>query len=92
MNCGGAVHRLLGPGVPATVEYKVPGKGSQAAGGPSHDTVALMEAVEKFIPTMDTLKLTLCAVDQIHPYGPCWQPRDRSDVGTVVVLTRWMFR
>eukprot|EP00245_Coleochaete_scutata_P007543 TRINITY_DN22995_c0_g1_i1.p1 TRINITY_DN22995_c0_g1~~TRINITY_DN22995_c0_g1_i1.p1 ORF type:complete len:230 (-),score=52.33 TRINITY_DN22995_c0_g1_i1:523-1161(-) len=59
MDCPAAVHRLK-VGVPATMEHKL--------SAPSkNDAVAVAETVQHYITTMDSLKLNMVAVDQVHP-------------------------
>lgn len=60
MDCPGAVNRLLVSGVPATVEHK-------SAGSEDNMAVAVAETVQHYITTMDSLKLNMVAVDQVHP-------------------------
>ncbi|CAN1284376.1 Vacuolar protein sorting-associated protein 28 homolog 2 [Linum perenne] len=55
MDCPAAINRLVTSGVPATVEHRA----TVAA------TVA--ECVQNFITAMDSLKLNMVAVDQVHP-------------------------
>lgn len=56
MYCPSAFNRL---GVPATMEHRA------AAAATSAATVA--ECVQHFITAMDSLKLNMVAVDQVHP-------------------------
>eukprot|EP00897_Mesotaenium_endlicherianum_P010550 jgi/Mesen1/9523/ME000637S08966 len=61
MECPAAVNRLLVSGIPATVEHRA---------SSSHDgnmAVAVAETVQHYITAMDSLKLNMVAVDQIHP-------------------------
>eukprot|EP00246_Nothoceros_aenigmaticus_P017068 TRINITY_DN808_c1_g1_i1.p1 TRINITY_DN808_c1_g1~~TRINITY_DN808_c1_g1_i1.p1 ORF type:complete len:214 (+),score=43.70 TRINITY_DN808_c1_g1_i1:84-725(+) len=60
MDCPAAVNRLIVSGIPATVEHK----GSSSDSGTA---VAVAECVQHFITAMDTLKLNMVAVDQVHP-------------------------
>eukprot|EP00271_Cylindrocystis_brebissonii_P002381 TRINITY_DN12975_c0_g1_i1.p1 TRINITY_DN12975_c0_g1~~TRINITY_DN12975_c0_g1_i1.p1 ORF type:complete len:217 (+),score=29.20 TRINITY_DN12975_c0_g1_i1:281-931(+) len=60
MDCPAAVNRLLVSGVPATVEHK-------AASSDDNTAVPVAETVQNFITTMDSLKLNMVAVDQVHP-------------------------
>lgn len=62
--CPAARHRLLEIGVPATVEYM---RGGEASSG-NLQAVAVAQATQHFITTMDALKLGMVAVDQIQPY------------------------
>lgn len=62
MDCPAAVNRLITSGVPATVEHRA---ASYASGNTSAAIVA--ECVQHFITAMDTLKLNMIAVDQVHP-------------------------
>ena len=61
MDCPAAKNRLLVAGVPATVEHKA------ATTEGSNTTVAVAETVQNFITAMDTVKLNMLAVDQVHP-------------------------
>eukprot|EP00270_Netrium_digitus_P000475 TRINITY_DN1052_c0_g1_i1.p1 TRINITY_DN1052_c0_g1~~TRINITY_DN1052_c0_g1_i1.p1 ORF type:complete len:192 (-),score=20.11 TRINITY_DN1052_c0_g1_i1:31-555(-) len=61
MDCPAAINRLLVMGIPATVEHKA---ASSDTGG---SAVAVAETVQHFITSMDSLKLNMVAVDQIHP-------------------------
>lgn len=60
MDCPAAVNRLIVSGIPATVEHK----GSSSDSGTA---VAVAECVQHFITAMDSLKLNMVAVDQVHP-------------------------
>ncbi|ERM99542.1 hypothetical protein AMTRI_Chr10g6040 [Amborella trichopoda] len=60
-DCPAAANRLLVAGVPATVEHR-----SSFASDPS-SAVAVAECVQHFITAMDSLKLNMVAVDQVHP-------------------------
>ncbi|TPX35786.1 hypothetical protein SmJEL517_g01919 [Synchytrium microbalum] len=62
LSCPAAVNRLLEIGVPATVEH---GSGSNSQGMQSAKYVA--ETTQYFITLMDSLNLSMIAVDQIHP-------------------------
>ncbi|XP_068660092.1 vacuolar protein sorting-associated protein 28 homolog 1-like [Aristolochia californica] len=62
MDCPSALNRLLVSGVPATVEHRTSASASTAT---SAATVA--ECVQHFITAMDSLKLNMVAVDQVHP-------------------------
>lgn len=61
IRCPAAERRLLVIGVPATVEHA-------ASTGPSLNSAKhVAEAVQLFITLMDSVKLNMIAVDQIHP-------------------------
>uniref|UniRef100_A0A0C9QX01 Vacuolar protein sorting-associated protein 28 homolog n=1 Tax=Wollemia nobilis TaxID=56998 RepID=A0A0C9QX01_9CONI len=60
MDCPAAVNRLLVSGIPATVEHKAQSSDMGTA-------VAVAECVQHFITAMDSLKLNMMAVDQVHP-------------------------
>eukprot|EP01086_Lenisia_limosa_P000992 TRINITY_DN11777_c0_g1_i1.p1 TRINITY_DN11777_c0_g1~~TRINITY_DN11777_c0_g1_i1.p1 ORF type:complete len:206 (+),score=29.52 TRINITY_DN11777_c0_g1_i1:68-685(+) len=60
LDCPAARNRLLESGVPATVEH-----GGTATTG--NDTRYVAEAVQYFITAMDSLKLNMVAVDELHP-------------------------
>ncbi|GAQ86421.1 Vacuolar protein sorting-associated protein [Klebsormidium nitens] len=62
LECPAAVNRLLQSGLPATVEHgrPVPGEGPSSA-------MAVAETVQHFITAMDSLKLSMVAVDQVYP-------------------------
>jgi len=60
MDCPAALNRLLVSGIPATVEHK-------SASSDSGTAAAVAECVQIFITAMDTLKLNMLAVDQVHP-------------------------
>ena len=62
--CPAAVNRLLIIGVPATVEHAIT-QTLEDHGKASAQHVA--ECVQNFITLMDSLKLNLVAVDQLHP-------------------------
>ncbi|KAJ8478484.1 hypothetical protein OPV22_022211 [Ensete ventricosum] len=55
-----ALNRLLVSGVPATVEHR-------AAASSSSSASAVAECVQYFITAMDSVKLNMVAVDQVHP-------------------------
>ncbi|KAH7291121.1 hypothetical protein KP509_29G001300 [Ceratopteris richardii] len=61
MDCPAALNRLLVSGVPATVEHK------SASSSDSVSAVAVAECVQHYITAMDSLKLNMVAVDQVHP-------------------------
>eukprot|EP00250_Pteridium_aquilinum_P008531 c18020_g1_i1 orf=198-833(+) len=61
MDCPAALNRLLVSGVPATVEHK------GASSSESGSAVAVAECVQHYITSMDSLKLNMVAVDQVHP-------------------------
>ncbi|MBA0867763.1 hypothetical protein Goshw_003758 [Gossypium schwendimanii] len=59
MDCPAALYRLVTSGVPATVEHRrVSTEGTAAF---------VAECVQNFITAMDSLKLNMVAVDQLHP-------------------------
>jgi hypothetical protein len=58
MNCPAAVKRLIEVGVPATIEHSVNVQSSAKN---------VAETVQFFITLMDSLKLNVIAVDEIHP-------------------------
>ncbi|KAG9455049.1 hypothetical protein H6P81_007953 [Aristolochia fimbriata] len=62
LECSAAMNRLLVSGVPATVEHRT---SASAPAAMSAATVA--ECVQHFITAMDSLKLNMVAVDQVHP-------------------------
>ncbi|KAG8385713.1 hypothetical protein BUALT_Bualt03G0073800 [Buddleja alternifolia] len=62
MDCQSALNRLVTSGVPATVEHRAAASMSATT---SAATVA--ECVQNFITAMDSLKLNMVAVDQVHP-------------------------
>eukprot|EP00262_Sarcandra_glabra_P021168 TRINITY_DN877_c0_g1_i1.p1 TRINITY_DN877_c0_g1~~TRINITY_DN877_c0_g1_i1.p1 ORF type:complete len:210 (-),score=22.40 TRINITY_DN877_c0_g1_i1:57-686(-) len=62
MDCPAALNRLIVSGVPATVEHR---SASSSSMNTSAATVA--ECVQNFITAMDSLKLNMVAVDQVHP-------------------------
>ncbi|KAJ3371717.1 Vacuolar protein-sorting-associated protein 28 [Allomyces arbusculus] len=67
LNCPLAANRLLKVGVPATVEH---GGGLGGAGGgrdSGNSAKYVAETVQHFITVMDSVKLGLVAVDQLHP-------------------------
>ncbi|EFJ26622.1 hypothetical protein SELMODRAFT_96490 [Selaginella moellendorffii] len=64
MDCPAAHNRLLVSGIPATVEHKSATSSSFDAGATA---VAVAECVQHYITAMDSLKLNMVAVDQIHP-------------------------
>jgi ESCRT-I complex subunit VPS28 len=62
MDCPAAINRLVTSGVPATVEHRAASSFSSNA---SASIVA--ECVQNYITAMDSLKLNMVAVDEIHP-------------------------
>ena len=62
MDCPAAINRLVISGVPATVEHR-----STAAATSSTSAAAVAECTQNFITAMDSLKLNMLAVDQVHP-------------------------
>jgi ESCRT-I complex subunit VPS28 len=62
MDCPAAMNRLLISGVPATVEHR---SASSTSSNASASIVA--ECVQNYITVMDSLKLNMVAVDELHP-------------------------
>ncbi|KAK9764425.1 Vacuolar protein-sorting-associated protein 28 [Basidiobolus ranarum] len=62
LSCPAAANRLLKIGVPATIEHATSGH------DPSKSAKYVAETVQHFITLMDSLKLNMVAVDQIHPW------------------------
>lgn len=62
MDCPAALNRLLVAGVPATVEHR-----SFSSASTASSAAAVAECVQHFITAMDSLKLNMVAVDQVHP-------------------------
>ncbi|KAK4758901.1 hypothetical protein SAY87_020202 [Trapa incisa] len=62
MDCPAAINRLVVSGVPATVEHRTAATASAAT-----SAAAVAECVQNFITAMDSLKLNMVAVDQVHP-------------------------
>ncbi|THU53936.1 hypothetical protein C4D60_Mb10t19650 [Musa balbisiana] len=57
-----ALNRLLVSGVPATIEHRAAASSSSSA-----SAAAVAECVQNFITVMDSVKLNMVAVDQVHP-------------------------
>ncbi|KAM0937015.1 putative vacuolar protein sorting-associated Vps28 [Dioscorea sansibarensis] len=64
IDCPAALHRLVTAGVPATVEHR---SQSASASGSAASAAVVAECVQHFITAMDSLKLNMVAVDQVHP-------------------------
>lgn len=62
MDCPAAINRLVVSGVPATIEHR-----AAAASSASTSAAIVAECVQNFITAMDSLKLNMVAVDQVHP-------------------------
>ncbi|KAI4296634.1 hypothetical protein L6164_036579 [Bauhinia variegata] len=62
MDCPAAINRLVVSGVPATVEHQ-----AAAADAASTSAAIVAVCVQHFITAMDSLKLNMVAVDQLHP-------------------------
>ncbi|XP_057499908.1 vacuolar protein sorting-associated protein 28 homolog 2-like [Actinidia eriantha] len=62
MDCPAALNRLLTSGVPATVEHR-----AATAMSATTSAATVAECVQNFITAMDSLKLNMVAVDQVHP-------------------------
>lgn len=62
MDCSAALNRLVTSGVPATVEHR-----ASAAMSTVSSAAVVAECVQHFITAMDSLKLNMIAVDQVHP-------------------------
>ncbi|KAL3010982.1 hypothetical protein AAZX31_07G176000 [Glycine max] len=62
MECPAAINRLVVSGVPATVEHR-----ATVAASASTSAAIVAECVQNFITSMDSLKLNMVAVDQVHP-------------------------
>ncbi|KAF6163268.1 hypothetical protein GIB67_025132 [Kingdonia uniflora] len=62
MDCPSALHRLITSGVPATVEHR-----AARAASSTTSAAIVAECVQHFITAMDTLKLNMIAIDQVHP-------------------------
>lgn len=64
LDCPAALNRLLTSGVPATVEHRAASSSSSSA---ASSAAVVAECVQHFITAMDSLKLNMVAVDQVHP-------------------------
>ncbi|KAK1291711.1 hypothetical protein QJS10_CPA05g00736 [Acorus calamus] len=64
LDCPAALNRLLVSGVPATLEHR---PASASGGGGGGAAAAVAECVQHYITAMDSLKLNMVAVDQVHP-------------------------
>lgn len=62
MDCPAALNRLLITGVPATVEHR-----AAVAMGATTSASVVAECVQDFITAMDSLRLNMVTVDQVHP-------------------------
>ncbi|TYG48548.1 hypothetical protein ES288_D10G024300v1 [Gossypium darwinii] len=62
MDCPAAINQLVTSGVPATVEHR-----AAAATSATNSAAIVAECVQNFITAMDSLKLNMVAVDQVHP-------------------------
>ncbi|CAN1284378.1 Vacuolar protein sorting-associated protein 28 homolog 2 [Linum perenne] len=62
MDCPAAINRLVTSGVPATVEHR-----ATVAASSTTSAATVAECVQNFITAMDSLKLNMVAVDQVHP-------------------------
>ncbi|XP_010278372.1 PREDICTED: vacuolar protein sorting-associated protein 28 homolog 2-like [Nelumbo nucifera] len=62
MDCPAALNRLVVSGVPATIEHR-----RAAAASATTSAAIVAECVQHFITAMDSLKLNMVAVDQVHP-------------------------
>ncbi|PSS04756.1 Vacuolar protein sorting-associated protein [Actinidia chinensis var. chinensis] len=62
MDCPAALNRLVTSGVPVTVEHR-----AAAAMSSTTSAAIVAECVQNFIMAMDSLKLNMIAVDQVHP-------------------------
>ncbi|KAJ4833899.1 hypothetical protein Tsubulata_032932 [Turnera subulata] len=62
MDCPAAINRLVTSGVPATVEHR-----AASAASATTSAAIVAECVQNFITAMDSLKLNMVAVDQVHP-------------------------
>lgn len=68
ISCPAAYHRLHEVGVPATTEHTQAASGSGSGGRHgSGDGKYVAQIVHGFVTLIDSLKLNLAAVDQIHP-------------------------
>lgn len=63
--CKHAANRLIASGVPATVEHD---SGAGGGGGGNEDALGVFHCVQHFITAMDSLKLEMRAVDELHPH------------------------
>jgi hypothetical protein len=64
MNCPAAFKRLVEIGVPATIEH---GSSLATASSGQSTNKVIAETVQFFITLMDSLKLNVTAVDEVHP-------------------------
>ncbi|KAF8409349.1 hypothetical protein HHK36_005424 [Tetracentron sinense] len=62
LDCPAALNRLVTSGVPATIEHR-----AAAAASTTTSAAVVAECVQHFITAMDSLKLNMVAVDQVHP-------------------------
>ncbi|XP_073056015.1 vacuolar protein sorting-associated protein 28 homolog 2-like [Primulina eburnea] len=62
MDCPAALNRLVISGVPATIEHR-----TTSALSATTSAAIVAVCVQNFITAMDSLKLNMVAVDQVHP-------------------------
>lgn len=67
LRCPAAKHRLVEIAVPATTEHVSAAAPSSAIVNNAPDPKAIAETVQGFITMMDSIKLNMVAVDQLHP-------------------------
>ena len=63
MECLAAKNRLLRSGMPATLEHG----DASATSEKSNNAAVVAQSVQYFITAMDSLKINMTAVDQLHP-------------------------
>ncbi|XP_078180955.1 vacuolar protein sorting-associated protein 28 homolog 1-like [Carex rostrata] len=66
LDCPHALNRLITSGVPATVEHRAASTAA-ASSAAATSASAIAQCVQNFITAMDTIKLNMIAVDQVHP-------------------------
>ncbi|KAJ1698483.1 Vacuolar sorting-associated protein 28-like protein [Rhynchospora pubera] len=66
LDCPHALNRLIISGVPATVEHRAASTAA-ASSAAATSASAIAQCVQNFITAMDTIKLNMIAVDQVHP-------------------------
>lgn len=64
MECLAAKNRLLRSGMPATLEH---GDVASSSSESSNNAAVVAQSVQYFITAMDSLKINMTAVDQLHP-------------------------
>jgi ESCRT-I complex subunit VPS28 len=67
LSCPAAFHRLYVIGIPATLEHCTQSSSSRHGSSPTGSGKCIANIIHAFVTLIDSLRLGLVAVDQLHP-------------------------